>query len=54
MLALIPVLGEMVAFPTVFHSFPPSCLGEERGREQEGKKQEAKFSAALLPCWSSR
>lgn len=33
-LALILVFGEMVAFPVVFHSFPPSCLGEEREGEQ--------------------
>lgn len=33
-LALVPVFGELVAFPTVFHSFPPSCLVEGSGREK--------------------
>lgn len=52
-LGLIPVLGEMVAFPITFNSFPPSCPGKERGEEQEGKKEEAKFRSPLLPSWSS-
>lgn len=54
-LALVPVFGETVAFPVVFHSFPPSCLGKERGGQQEGKKKkEAKCRVPLLPSWSSR
>lgn len=55
MLALVPVFGETVAFPVVFHSFPPSCLGKERGGQQEGKKKkEAKCRVPLLPSRSSR
>lgn len=51
-LALVPGFGEMmVVFLTVFHSFPPSCLGKlVQGEQFRKKTQGAQLQSLGLPC----